>query len=240
MSNLGSLTTFSSSGKLKQLDNALAAVQQGKPSLGVRTKNGAVLITDRMLPNQRMIPKTAQKVEKICSTIGMTYAGIKPDFRQLVRLARKKAGAYFLQYGENIPVKQLAQIIGEEAQSATQRGGVRPYGASVLIIGYDHMGPQLFQVDPSGASYSWKGSAVGSKAGSQKTFIEKRYDEDMDLSDAVHCALLTMKEGFEGEMRADTIEIGVAELVTNEKGEKVPTFHVLTQDEVQDYMDQLS
>jgi hypothetical protein len=31
-----------------------------------------------------------------------------------------------------------------------------------------------------------------------KTFLEKRYSEDMELEDAIHTALLTLKEGFEG------------------------------------------
>lgn len=31
-----------------------------------------------------------------------------------------------------------------------------------------------------------------------RTFLEKRYSEDMELEDAVHTALLTLKEGFEG------------------------------------------
>ena len=31
-----------------------------------------------------------------------------------------------------------------------------------------------------------------------KTFLEKRYRADMELDDAVHTALLTLKEGFEG------------------------------------------
>jgi hypothetical protein len=39
-----------------------------------------------------------------------------------------------------------------------------------------------------------------------KTFLEKRYSEDMELEDAIHTALLTLKEGFEGahpQIRAD-------------------------------------
>jgi 20S proteasome subunit alpha 2 len=92
------------------------------------------------LPNKRIVKDTARKIERICSTIGITYSGIAPDFRQIVRFARKKASAYSMKFDENIPVNQLAKIIGEEMQSATQRGGVRPYGISILIIGFDHRG----------------------------------------------------------------------------------------------------
>jgi len=32
-----------------------------------------------------------------------------------------------------------------------------------------------------------------------KTFLEKRYNPDMEIEDAIHTALLTLKEGYEGE-----------------------------------------
>jgi 20S proteasome subunit alpha 2 len=32
----------------------------------------------------------------------------------------------------------------------------------------------------------------------------------MELEDAIHTALLTLKEGFEGEMTKDTVEIGIS------------------------------
>lgn len=45
-----------------------------------------------------------------------------------------------------------------------------------------------------------------------KTFLEKRYSEDLELDDAVHTAILTLKEGFEGQMTADNIEVGICDV----------------------------
>ena len=42
-----------------------------------------------------------------------------------------------------------------------------------------------------------------------KTFLEKRYSEDMELEDAIHTAILTLKEGFDGQIAANNIEIGI-------------------------------
>ena len=39
-----------------------------------------------------------------------------------------------------------------------------------------------------------------------KTFLEKRYSEDMELEDAIHTAILTLKEGFDGQIAANNIE----------------------------------
>lgn len=42
-----SLTTFSPSGKLGQIEYALNAVSMGKPALGIKAKNGVVLATEK-------------------------------------------------------------------------------------------------------------------------------------------------------------------------------------------------
>ena len=77
------------------------------------------------------------------------------------------------------------------------------------MAGFDHDGPQLFQADPSGAYFGWKATAIGKNYINAKTFLEKRYSEEMELEDAIHTALLTLREGFEGEMTEFNIEIGI-------------------------------
>ena len=42
-----------------------------------------------------------------------------------------------------------------------------------------------------------------------KTFLEKRYNDEMELEDAIHTAILTLKEGFEGQISENNIEIGI-------------------------------
>ena len=54
-----------------------------------------------------------------------------------------------------------------------------------------------------------------------------RYNEDLELEDAVHTAILTLKESFEGQMTGDNIEIGIC----NQDG-----FKRLTPAEVKDYL----
>ena len=86
-------------------------------------------------------------------------------------------------------------------------GGKRPFGVALMLAGYDDNGPQLYQIDPSGAFFAWKASAIGKNMLNAKTFLEKRYAEDVEVEDAVHTALLTLKESFEGEMTGDNVEV---------------------------------
>ena len=131
-------------------------------------------------------------------------------------------------YRETIPVAMLVRELAAVMQEFTQRGGVRPFGISLLLAGYDHNGPQLYQIDPSGSYFAWKASAVGKHMVNAKTFLEKRYSDELELEDAVHTALLTLKEGFEGAMDHTNIEVGI---VGADK-----TFKVLTPAEIKDYL----
>lgn len=162
--------------------------------------------------------------------LGFVYAGMGPDFRVLVKDARKKAQQYFLTYRDVQPVTQIVKESALLMQEYTQSGGVRPFGVSCLVAGYDDDGPQLFQVDPSGAAFGWKATAIGKNYVNAKNFLERRFNEDMELDDAVHVALLTLRESYEGEMTEFNIEVAVV-------GED-RQFRILSPSDVRDYLEE--
>mmetsp|Transcript_5211 Transcript_5211/g.11380 ORF Transcript_5211/g.11380 Transcript_5211/m.11380 type:complete len:236 (+) Transcript_5211:151-858(+) len=226
-----SLTTFSPSGKLVQIEYALNAVGAGATSLGISASDGVVIATEKKLPSVLVDEATVQKTAIISPNIGVVYSGMGPDFRVLVRKARKTAQAYFQLYKEQIPVAQLVRETAAVMQEFTQSGGVRPFGVSLLMAGYDDNGPQLYQIDPSGSYFAWKASAIGKNMNNAKTFLEKRYSEEVGIEDAIHTALLTLKEGFEGQVSGGNIEVGVI------GPDRV--FRVLSEAEVNDYLQEV-
>ncbi|KAJ8908291.1 hypothetical protein NDN08_008382 [Rhodosorus marinus] len=223
-----SLTTFSPSGKLTQIEYALNAVAAGATSLGIKASNGIVLATEKRMSSALMDETTLQKVALVTENVGMVYSGMGPDSRVLIRKARKNAQTYYQTYRESIPVSQVVRQIASVMQEYTQSGGVRPFGVSLLVAGYDYEGPHLYQVDPSGSYFAWKASAIGKNMVNAKTFLEKRYSDDIELEDAIHTSILTLKEGFEGQVTANNIELGV---VGDDK-----VFRVLSAAEIKDYL----
>ncbi|KAJ9141890.1 Proteasome subunit alpha type [Pleurostoma richardsiae] len=275
-----SLTTFSPSGKLVQIEYALNAVNQGVTALGIKATNGIVLATEKKSSSPLTDPSSLSKISLITPNIGMVYAGMGPDYRVLVDRARKVSHTGYKRiYNEYPPTRILVQDVARVMQEATQSGGVRPYGVSLLIAGWDEGilpeeeeekaeegamdtgdekkpsgktggilkgGPMLYQVDPSGSYFPWKATAIGKSATSAKTFLEKRYTEGLELEDAVHIALLTLKETIEGEMSGETIEIGIVGPpadhllgVEGVEGAKGPRFRKLTPQEIEDYLTNL-
>jgi len=228
-----SLTTFSPSGKLIQIEYALNAVsREGKISLGIKATNGVVLASEKKIPSPLVDETSITKIKQFSTNIGTAYSGMGPDFRVLTRRGRKIAQSYWQVYKDPIPVGEMVRGVASVMQEFTQSGGVRPFGVSLLLAGYDDNGPQLYQIDPSGAYWAWKASAIGKNANSAKTFLEKRYNEDMELDDAIHTAILTLKEGFEGEINEKNIEIGIISAEDKK-------FRVLDENELRDYINEV-
>lgn len=70
-----SLTTFSPSGKLVQIEYALAAVAAGAPSVGIKASNGVVIATENKHKSILYEEHSVHKVEMITDHIGMVYSG---------------------------------------------------------------------------------------------------------------------------------------------------------------------
>ncbi|KAF8511297.1 nucleophile aminohydrolase [Gautieria morchelliformis] len=83
-----SLTVFSLSGKLVQIEHALTAVSQGTTSLGIKATYGIVIATEKKSSFILIHPSMLDKVAAVCPNFGLVYSGMGPDFRVLVKHGR--------------------------------------------------------------------------------------------------------------------------------------------------------
>ena len=102
----------------------------------------------------------------------------------------------------------------------------------MIVGGYDEeKGAQIFQIEASGTYYCWKATALGKGSKEARSFLEKTYREEDDISDAIHNAIKALKNTYEGEMTEKHLEIGI--IRSNDPNK---AFQVLSQDEIKDYL----
>ena len=119
-----SLTTFSPSGKLVQIEYALNAVAGGATSLGIKALDGVVLATEKKLSSALIDEATVSKISLLTEQVGAVYSGMGPDARVLITKARKASEAYYRTYHESVPAAQLVRETATVMQEFTQSGCV--------------------------------------------------------------------------------------------------------------------
>lgn len=204
------ITVFSPDGRLFQVEYAREAVKRGTTTVGLKFKDGAVLIVDKRIASRLMEPKSIEKIFQIDEHIGCATSGLVADARVLVDHARVTAQVSKITYDENISVEMLVKKICDYKQNYTQYGGVRPFGTALLVAGVDDQGVHLFETDPSGALVSYKAGSIGAGRNVVMEVFEEQYQEGMEQEDAIVLGLKALKKATEEEkLNPKSVEIGV-------------------------------
>ncbi len=75
-------------------------------------------------------------------------------------------------------MEQLVQALCNLKQSYTQHGGMRPFGCSFLVAGWDRVhGFQLYQTDPSGNYGGWKATCIGANSSTAQGIFKSDYPD---------------------------------------------------------------
>ncbi|KFD47910.1 hypothetical protein M514_11201 [Trichuris suis] len=215
----------------------MEAINHAGTCLGIVTKQGVVLAaenrnTNKLLDDEVML----EKIYKLNEDIVCSVAGITADANVLVMLLRQYAQKFLLQYGEKIAVEQLVESVCDYKQAYTQYGGKRPYGVSVLYVGWDsHYGFQLYQSDPSGNYGGWKATCIGNNYQAAITLLQQEYDYDkINLQEALMLAMMVLERTSEGKLAPEKVEIAIMtrendvtkiEIMPKEERQKLITEH---------------
>jgi proteasome alpha subunit len=205
------ITVFSPDGRLFQVEYAREAVKRGTTTVGVKFKDGALLIVDKRITSRLVEPSSIEKIFRLDQHIGCATSGLVADARSLVDRARVDAQLNRITYDEPIGVSNLVKKICDFKQSYTQYGGVRPFGTALIIAGVDDTGAHLFETDPSGALMEYKASAVGAGRGGAMELFESEYKDNLSRSDALKLGLKALNAATEGRLNEEAIEIGVVQ-----------------------------
>ena len=172
-------TIFSPEGRLFQVEYAMEAISHAGTCLGILAKDGVLLAAERRNTNKLLDDVYSDKIYKLHEDTACSVAGITSDANVLTQQLRLTAQRYQLTYQEAMPVEQLVCSLCDLKQRYTQVGGYRPFGVSLLYMGWDHrLGFQLYQSDPSGNYSGWKATCIGNNSMSAISMLKQEYEEE--------------------------------------------------------------
>jgi proteasome alpha subunit len=225
------ITVFSPDGRLYQVEYAREAVKRGTTAVGIKAKDGIVLIVDKRVSSKLLEASSIEKIFKIDDHIGVASSGLVGDARALVDRARVECQINRVSYDEQIEVEALAKKLCDHMQTLTQYGGIRPYGTALLIAGVSDGESRLFETDPSGTLLEYKATGIGIGRPAAMKVFEEEYNPDAEIKDAILLGLKALHSATEGKFDVDTVEIGVI-------GRENAMFRKMTKDEVASFVEQ--
>ncbi|KAJ4454636.1 putative Proteasome subunit alpha type-3 [Paratrimastix pyriformis] len=178
--------TYSQDGRVFQVEYAAKAVENSGNAIGIRGRDCVVLGVDKPRVSE-MLVRAAPKNATLSQNIGMTSAGLVADCRTLANWCREECRSYKNQYHTEIPVRVLSERLSLEMQEHTTTSYYRPYGATVILGGFDedHTKPQLFMVEPSGKSFGYRACSCGMNQSPARTELEKLDLPNLGAEEAV-------------------------------------------------------
>lgn len=209
-----------------QVEYAKEAVKRGSTCLGITFKDGVVLATIKPTIDL-MVPASAEKIFQIDDHIGAAAAGLLADARVIITQSRIRSQINKITYDEPIDVWNVAHIVGDRMQISTLYAGLRPYGVSFLIGGFDKTGVHLVECDPSGMIYEWQAYAIGRGAVLANKIFKQKWKPNMSEKDAVDLAIDALTKTEKGANK-ESIDVVVVK-----RGEK---FRKLSREDVEKFL----
>ena len=225
------ITVFSPDGRLYQVEYAREAVKRGTTAVGIKAKDGVVLIVDKRVSSKLLEASSIEKIFKIDEHIGVASSGLVGDARALVDRARVECQINRVSYDEPIEVEALSKKICDHMQSLTQYGGIRPYGTALLIAGVSDGEVRLFETEPSGTLLEYKATGIGIGRPAAMKVFEEEYTSETEIKDAIPLGLKALHSATEGKFDVDQVEIGVILKAT-------PVFRKMSRQEVASFVEQ--
>lgn len=147
------------------------------------------------------------KIDKHC---GVVASGLIPDSREQINFLRNQCANEKWAYESLMPINRLVTSLCAHNQEQTTVEGRRPTGVGLLVIGYDKLGPHLFESLPNAEFHEYTAQAIGARCQSAITFLEKNntpYTNNDNLDELIVHVIKAIRTSFENPLEQDAISI---------------------------------
>jgi proteasome alpha subunit len=223
------ITVFSPDGKLYQVEYAAENVRKGWTTIGIKSVSGGVILAEKKKVTPLIDLSSIEKIFLIDTHVGASFAGLAADGRILIDYARRLAFNHRFIYDEPADIEMLVRGVCDIKQLYTQHAGVRPFGVSLIFLGVDRKGVNLFKTETNGYYFSYLAIAMGVGEQPVLEFLEKNYKKDLSIKEVILLGLKALRAASEGPLTPETVEMGYITI-----DEKV--FRKLTTEELAQYI----
>jgi len=162
-------------------------MKTGTTTVGLVCKDGIVLAADKRATAGYLIAqKDAEKIHQITENIAVTIAGTVSDAQLLVRLTQAELRLKRFRTGQDITVKEAANLTARMIYANIRKFSVIPGIAHFLMGGKDSSGFYLYDLYADGSISDVK-KFVSSGSGSVMAYgvLETLFKEDMSLEEGI-------------------------------------------------------
>jgi len=228
-------TTFSPDGRLHQVEYSLESINQAGFTCGIRTKEGVIFLGEKKSATKLIDLQETKKFSQVDDHIVAAVAGLVSDATLLTNFARKFSMYHAETYGELPHPEIICQRLGDIMQQVTQRGGLRPYGVTIMFAGYtEEKGFQLLSVDPSGNYCEYHAHSCGQNSSAAQTLLKPESQKIADMTFEEGLKLAAKISVKCTDIGGDASKIDVACLVLRDGK---PSFELLDSKRVQAALD---
>ncbi|KAH0577773.1 20S proteasome alpha subunit 3 [Spironucleus salmonicida] len=190
-----STTTFSDEGRLHQVEYAIKAVATAPTILAVNFNSQILIAAHKRIP-ALFAQKRTEKLLQLDKSVYIAVSGVLSDANVLIEEGRLFAQEYFQERGQRVPLQRLSVHMADIMQTATQYGGLRPYGVGALLLGAEG----IYQIDPSGNVAKWQAAAVGKASGDVNAKIKQLIKDGItDVAQLKKIGVQSLSKGVEKE-----------------------------------------
>jgi len=231
MANKRKIKDLAPEDTLIQVQYASRAAKRKNLIIAVKSKDNVCLLIHTNKPLNLSEKNSNKEIYQIDQHIGVAVSGLQGDARVLIDYSRDQAQSYKLTYHDLIPVQKLVKNIAKIYQTPTQFENIRVIGCSLLFIGIDSFGPQIYNITPSGVFKSFNAYALGNEEVKAREYLLYYYESDFPFNDLINLALRALNASIYEMLTKENLNLAYVK-------SKNKIFKICTKDKINHFLNQ--